>query len=55
MEELSEYELHQLDATTLKELFFSVRSIINLKRKNCEETKRLEIYLCYITKIIEEK
>ena len=55
MKELTEYELRQLDFQSLKDLFFNVRSIINIRRKNLEETKNLEIYLCYITKTLEEK
>lgn len=55
MEELSELELYQLDAESLKNLFLRLRSIINQKKKNLEETKNLEIYFCYVTKILESK
>ena len=52
--EYSSNELKSLSNDQIKKLFFEVRSSLFVEKEK-ENKKNIEIYLCYITKEIEDR
>ena len=55
MKEFSENELYLLDYNQLKSLFLEVRSKIITAKNRSKDCLDLEIYFCYIQKVLQEK
>ena len=56
MKQYTDIELTELSDEQIKSLFFEVRScLLNNNRFNFDITKKIEIYLCYITREIENR
>ena len=55
MQVLSDVELTRLGDDDLKQHFLSVRSKINTGRSQGADTKKLEMYYCYIVREINSR
>ena len=55
MKEYNESELYLLDYNQLKNLFLEVRSKIITAKNKKKDCVDLEIYFCYIQKVLQEK
>ena len=55
MQSYSNDQLSKVSDEELRKEYLSVRSVINVEKRNRGETLDLEIYFCYISKEIQER
>ena len=55
MQSYSNDQLSKVSDEDLSKEYLSVRSQINMKKRNKKETLELEIYFCYISREIQER
>jgi hypothetical protein len=56
MKQYTDIELMELSNNQIKDLFFEIRSILFEKNSgDIDTSKNIEIYLCYITREIENR
>ena len=48
-------EIAKLDFNDLKDLFFKVRSAIQIQKRKKSDTKELEIYYCYVSREMQNR
>ena len=52
---LSNEELERLSTAELKQHFLDIRSKINIGKNKKQDVKDLEVYLCYISKELQDR